>query len=177
MMNIGLESNGSDGEAMLANTRWKLSTMWHIGLHSRHGFETENMIGRYLGKMQWWYVYTGFDLHYKLPGGPSNLFGDEDYNLLGQKSNKNKRAAAVLGVAYTLPMLFVADGRIDSKGKLRFQISRDDVPIASRLRFRVMANTDKEYMAGFRYILNKWLSLSAHYDSDMGLGAGVNFNY
>jgi hypothetical protein len=74
-------------------------------------------------------------------------------------------------------MLFIADTRLDSDGKLRFQLSREDIPIASRLRYKIMANTDKEYMAGFRYILNKWISLSAHYDSDMGIGAGVNLNY
>ena len=177
MISAGLESNGSDGEAMLANTRWKLSTMLHLGFHDRHGFESENMIGRYLGKMQWWYLYAGFDFHYKKPGGPSNLFGNENYNAFGQLSNKNNRKAVILGIAYTLPMLFLADARLDSDGKLRFQLSREDIPIASRLRLRIMGNTDKEYMAGFRYILTNWLSLSTHYDSDMGLGAGINLNY
>ena len=40
-----------------------------------------------------------------------------------------------------------------------------------------MYNTDKEYMAGFRYIASKYISLSSHYDSDMGLGAGAIFTY
>jgi hypothetical protein len=40
-----------------------------------------------------------------------------------------------------------------------------------------MANTDKEYMAGFRYIVTKYFSFSTHYDSDMGFGAGVTLNY
>jgi hypothetical protein len=39
-----------------------------------------------------------------------------------------------------------------------------------------MVNTDKEYMAGLKYIVGKILG-SAHYDSDMGLGFGVNLNY
>ncbi|MEO6732050.1 MAG: multicopper oxidase domain-containing protein, partial [Ferruginibacter sp.] len=55
MTKIGIETNGSDGMAMFANTRWKLSTLWHLGYHSEHGFESETMIGRYLGKMQWVY--------------------------------------------------------------------------------------------------------------------------
>ena len=54
MAKIGLESNGSDGEAMLANTRWKASTLWHLGYHDMHGYESETMFGRYLGRMQWW---------------------------------------------------------------------------------------------------------------------------
>jgi hypothetical protein len=40
-----------------------------------------------------------------------------------------------------------------------------------------MVNTDKEYAAGFKYILRKWFALSTHYDSDMGWGAGVTVIY
>ncbi|MEJ7610499.1 MAG: multicopper oxidase domain-containing protein [Ferruginibacter sp.] len=177
MGRLGIESNGSDGEFMLAQTRWKASTLWHLGYHDRHGYESETMIGRYLGRMQWWYPYVGYDYHFKKEGGPKNLFGNEDKNLFGQTSNKNKRSAVVAGVAYTLPMLFVADGRVDGDGKFRFQLSREDIPVSPRLRFNIMFNTDKEYMAGFRYILTKYFSLSSHYDSDMGIGAGITFTY
>ena len=82
-----------------------------------------------------------------------------------------------VGVEYTLPMLVIADVSIDSEGKLRFQLSREDVAISKRLRFNFMVNTDKEYTAGFRYITTKWLALSTHFDSDMGLGAGVVLTY
>jgi CopA family copper-resistance protein len=178
MARAGLESNGSDGEAMFANTRWKLGTLWHLGLHDRHGFESETMIGRYLGKMQWWYAYAGFDYHFKkIDPSESNLFGNEDVNMFGQTSNKNNRKAAVAGIAYTLPMLLNADLRVDTDGKFRFQLGREDVPVGKRLRFNFMVNTDKEYMAGLRYILTKYLALSTHYDSDMGLGAGVTLSY
>ena len=44
-------------------------------------------------------------------------------------------------------------------------------------RFNFMINPDKEYAAGFRYIITKWFGLSTHYDSDMGLGAGVTLTY
>jgi hypothetical protein len=74
-------------------------------------------------------------------------------------------------------MLVIADASIDTDGKLRFQLSREDVPLTKRLRFNFMANTDKEYMAGFRYIVTKYFSFSTHYDSDMGFGAGVTLNY
>ncbi len=188
MARIGIESNGSDGEAMLANTRWKIATMWHLGYHDMHGYESETMIGRYFGKMQWWYPYAGFDYHYKKEGMPStnffdmenspkNIFGAESYTGLGQVSNKNNRKAFVAGLEYTLPMLFIADARIDTDGKVRLQLSREDVPVTSRLRFSIMANTDKEYMAGLRYIITKYFGVSTHYDSDMGLGAGITINY
>ena len=177
MGRIGIESNGSDGEFMFSQTRWKATTLWHLGFHDMHGYESETMVGRYLGRMQWWYPYIGYDYHYKKEGGAKNIFGNEDKNWFGQTSNKNKRSTIVAGIAYTLPMLFVADGRIDGDGKFRFQLSREDVPITRRLRFSIMLNTDKEYMAGFRYITTKYFSLSTHYDSDMGLGAGITFTY
>jgi CopA family copper-resistance protein len=177
MAKIGIESNGSDGMAMLANTRWKASTLWHLGYHDMHGYESETMIGRYLGRMQWWYPYIGFDYHYKKEGGPKNLFGSETKNWFGQLSNKNNRKTVAAGIAYTLPMLFVADARIDGDGKFRFQLSREDIPVTPRLRFNLMINTDKEYTAGLRYILTKYISLSTHYDSDMGLGGGITITY
>jgi CopA family copper-resistance protein len=188
MANVGIESNGSDGDAMLANTRWKASTLWHLGYHSDHGYESETMVGRYLGRMQWWYPYVGFDYHYKtegafqknffdLHGSVRNIFGSEEKNWFGQKSNKNNRHTVMAGVAYTLPMLFIADFRVDGDSKFRFQFSREDIPITSRLRFSMMINTDKEYMAGFRYIATKYISVGTHYDSDMGIGAGVILTY
>ena len=127
--------------------------------------------------MQWLYPYAGFDFHYKKPGGPENIFGNERKTWFGQVSNKDDRKAAVIGLQYTLPMLFIADIRIDSDAKVRFQLGREDIPLASRLRLALMLNTDKEYMAGLRYIATKYVSLSTHYDSDMGLGAGLTFTY
>ncbi|WP_288073153.1 multicopper oxidase domain-containing protein [Hydrotalea sp.] len=177
MARIGLESNGSDGNVMLANTRWKATTLWNLGLNDKLGYESETMFGRYLGRMQWWFPYIGFDYHYKVEGGPKNIFGSEKKNWFGQTSDKLDRHTIVAGIAYTLPLLFVADARIDGNGKFRFQLSREDVPISKRLRFNMMINTDKEYMAGFRYIATKYISLSTHYDSDMGLGAGLTITY
>ena len=178
MANVGIESNGSDGEAMFSNTRWKFSTLWHLGYHDEHGYESETMFGRYFGKMQWLYGYVGFDYHFKKEGGPENfIFRNEKINLLGQISNKNNRKTAVVGLTYTLPMLISADARIDGDGKFRFQLMREDVPITKRLRMSLMINTDKEYMAGLRYIVARNFSVATHYDSDMGLGVGLTLNY
>lgn len=188
MSKIGIETNGSDGKAMFANTRWQFSELWHLGYSTEHGYESETMFGRYIGRMQWFYPYVGFDYHYKkdglsqknffsLEGSPTNIFGSDSYNWFNQKSNINNRHTAVVGLAYTLPLLIIADARIDGDGKFRFQLSREDISITSRLRFGWMINTDKEYMAGFRYIATKYISISTHYDCDMGLGVGVIFIY
>ena len=177
MGRVGLESNGSDGNFMIANTRWQASTLWHLGYKATTGYESETMIGRYLGRMQWWFPYVGFDYHYKIGGGPKNLFGSEEKNWFGQTSNKLNRKTITAGIAYVLPTLTVADLRVDGNGKFRFQLSRQDIGITPRLRFNWMINTDKEYAAGFRYILTKYINLSTHYDSDMGYGAGITITY
>ena len=177
MARLGIENNGSDGEAMFGQTRYKLSTMWHLGYHDMHGYESETMFGRYFGRNQWLFPYVGYDYHFKKEGGPRNIFGKEDRTWFGQKSKKNNRSTVVAGIAYTLPSLFIADMRVDGDGKLRFQLGREDIPITNRLRFNLMLNTDKEYAAGLRYIVSKYFSVSSHYDSDMGLGAGITLTY
>ncbi|MEO7046147.1 MAG: hypothetical protein ABI091_12630 [Ferruginibacter sp.] len=123
------------------------------------------------------YRYIGYDYHYKTAGGPDDILGTEIKNMFGQTSNKNNRNTVIAGIAYLFPLLVVADFRIDGQEKLRFQLSREDVPVTSRLRFNWMINTDKEYTAGFMYIITKYISASTHYDSDMRFGVGATFNY
>ena len=104
-------------------------------------------------------LYWLLDYHYKkMNPDEKNIFGDDSKNMFGQVSNKEHRNTVVAGIAYTLPMLFTADARVDGDGKFRFQLSREDVPVTKRLRFSMMVNTDKEYMAGFRYIATKYIS-------------------
>lgn len=178
MGRVGIESSGSDGQLMLAQTRWSLNTMWHVGTNAMMGYESETMLGRYIGRNQWLFPYVGFDYHYKeFNPGEKNIFGSDERNMFGQISNKENRKTIVAGIAYTLPMLIVADARIDGNGKLRFQLGREDIPVSKRLRANFMVNTDKEYAAGLRFILTKYIALSTHYDSDMGLGGGLTFNY
>jgi CopA family copper-resistance protein len=171
MGSIGLESNGSDGELMLMNTRYKLSTEWRLGLKAHHGNESETYFGRYLGRMQWWFPFIGFDYH------RNQVRNENEKNMFGQLSNQTNRKAFVAGIQFTLPMLVIAEARADSEGKFRFQLMREDIPLTPRLRMNLMVNTDKEYMAGLRYIVTKYFGISTHYDSDMGYGAGVTITY
>ncbi|MER2999202.1 hypothetical protein [Pontibacter populi] len=97
--------------------------------------------------------------------------------MFGQLSNQDNRKVAVAGVQYTLPMLIVSEMRVDTKGKIRLQLRREDIPLTNRLRLNLMGNTDREYMAGLRYVVTKYVSLSTHYDSDMKYGAGLTFVY
>jgi hypothetical protein len=172
-----LATNGNDGMAMFSNTRWRIGMEWRLGYHGIHGYETEMHIGRYIGKMQWFMPFIGFDWRYrKLEMGSDGLPIPEK-NLLGQLNTKNNRQQFSLGFSYTLPMLVNFQSEIYHDGNVRLQLMREDIPVSKRLRASFMVNTDKEYMFGGRYILARNLSLGAHYDSDMGFGVGLTVNY
>ena len=165
-------TNGNDGMAMLSNTRWSISTEWRLGYSSMHGQEVETHFGRYLGKMQWLMPFVGFDWRYRKLG-----IDEQESNLFKQTNTKDYRRQFSVGLQYTLPMLVLLQTEIYQDGNLRIQLMREDMPVSKRLRFNFMVNTDKEYMAGLRYIIKRNLSLGTHYDSDMGFGLGLSVNY
>jgi len=165
-------TNGNDGEMMFQNTRWSIGTEWRLGYNDMHGYETETHIGRYIGRMQWLMPFIGFDWRHRKLG-----HNETEKNLFGQTNTKDSRAQFSLGVAYTLPMLVVFQAEIYHDGNARLQLMREDIPISKRLRAGFMVNTDKEYMAGLRYILNQNFGIRTHYDSDMGFGIGLSLNY
>lgn len=167
---IGLESNGSDGEVSLMNTRWLLQAEWRLGLNDRSGYETESHFGRFLGRNQFALIYAGWDWR-------SRQAGEPERNLFGQINSKDSRGVACVGLQYTFPFFLVADLRVDHTGNIRVELRRDDIPLSNRLRLWGAVNSDLEYSLGGRYILTKYLSASAHYDSDMGFGAGVAVTY
>ncbi|QDW23407.1 copper oxidase [Pedobacter sp. KBS0701] len=165
-------SNGNDGMAMLGNTRWSIGAEWRLGYNKMHGFETETHIGRYVDRMQWLMPFVGFDWRYRKMEA-----GEPETNIFGQKSTKDKRSMFSLGLAYTLPMLVVAQAEVYHNGNVRLQLMREDIPVSKRLRASFMVNSDKEFMGGLKFITTKYMGISAHYDSDMGFGAGLTLNY
>ncbi len=165
-------TNGNDGEMMLQNTRWSIGSEWRLGYHDMHGYETETHIGRYLGKMQWLMPFVGFDWRYRKMG-----IDEQEKNLFGQTNTKDNRAVLSVGVNYTLPMLVRFQAEVFTDGIVRLQLMREDIPVAKRMRAAFMVNTDKEYMLALNYILGRNWSVRTHYDSDMGLGAGITFSY
>lgn len=165
-------TNGNDGEAMLQNARWSLGTEWRLGYNNHHGYEVETHLGRYIGKMQWLMPFIGFDWRYRKMG-----MDEHETNLFGQKNIKDTRRAFSLGFMYTLPMLVNFQAEVYHDGIIRLSLMREDIPISKRVRAGFMVNTDFEYMADLKYILNKSMGIRTHYDSDMGLGIGLTLNY
>jgi FtsP/CotA-like multicopper oxidase with cupredoxin domain len=172
MFDNDFASNGNDGEMMLQNTRWKLQTEWRLGYTAAHGYESETHAGRYLGKMQYLFPYIGFDWRYRKAHAPMS-----EENLFGQSNTKDARQLFCFGIQYTLPMLLIADIRMDASGQMRLQIMREDIPITKRIRMKFMYNSDLEYMIGLRYVAGKNWGFTTHYDSDMGLGIGMAWTY
>lgn len=165
-------SNGNDGEAMFSNTRWSISTEWRLGYNDKHGYETETHIGRYIGKMQWFMPFIGFDWRYRKMG-----MDEQEQNLFEQTNTKDNRSVFSAGLEYTLPMLVKAQVEVYTDGNVKVQFERKDIPLSRRLRMNLMWNTDKEYMAGLKYIVARNFGITTHYDSDMGIGFGLNLNY
>lgn len=163
-------TNGNDGMTMLQNTRWSFGTEWRLGYNDRHGYETETHIGRYIGRNQWLMPFIGFDWRYRKHETPER-------NLFGQTNTKDNRTQFSLGVAYTLPMLVILQTEVYHDGNVRVQLRREDIPLSKRFRATFMVNTDREYMFGLNYIASKNLGFRTHYDSDMGFGVGLTFNY
>ncbi|OOG72185.1 multicopper oxidase domain-containing protein [Algoriphagus sp. A40] len=167
---IGVESNGSDGEITLMNTRWMMQTEWRVGYNAQNGYETESHFGRLLGRNQFAFGYVGWDYRYREAG-------HTEESIFGQTNTKDDRSVFHLGFQYTAPWFIVADLKVDHTGYVRLQLSREDIPITKRARMFGMVNSDLEYAVGARYILTKYWSASSHYDSDMGWGIGATFTY
>ncbi|RZK43964.1 MAG: copper oxidase [Pedobacter sp.] len=165
-------SNGNDGMAMLANTKWNLSTEWRLGYNKMHGFEVETHIGRYIDRMQWLMPFVGFDWRYRKMG-----VDEHEKNIFGQSNTKDQRALISAGIAYTLPMLVTAQAEVYHDGNVRLQLMREDIPLSKRMRMSFMLNSDKEYMGRLKFITSKYFSITSHYDSDMGFGAGFSLTY
>jgi CopA family copper-resistance protein len=172
MVQNDFATNGNDGGAMVQNARWSLGTEWRLGYNNMHGYEVETHLGRYIGRMQWFMPFVGFDWRYRKMGED-----EHEKNIFGQVNKKDVRRAVSAGFMYTLPMLINFQAEVYHDGIVRLQLMREDIPISPRLRGGFMVNTDLEYMGDLTYVINKNMGIRTHYDSDMGWGFGLSLNY
>lgn len=162
-----VQSQEISGNVMAINRYYQLDGMGTVNYTGSYSSETH--FGRYLDKQQFLMLYVGTDIR-NLTG----LVNTDESNIPNYIVN---RKVAVLGLEYMLPFFIQSELRIDDMGRIRFQLSRKDLALSSRLRFEGMINTDKEYEVGLRYILTKQISVSGNYDSDFGIGGGITFTY
>lgn len=162
--------NGNTGRMEASDTRWGIQAEWQLGYKDKYGYEVETRIGHYFGNKQWWFPYVGGYWSYrKGEKGEKNLFG--------QRMKHDRQWAATVGVRYTLPWLVVLDSRVDTYGRVRLQLERENIPLVNRLRMNLMANTEKEYTVGLQYILLPYLSITTNYNSELKFGAGIRLMY
>lgn len=74
-------------------------------------------------------------------------------------------------------MFVQSELRMDHLGNVRFQLSRNDIPLTRRLRLSLTGNTDQEYNIDFDYNIGKRLFIHGSYDSDYKFGKGLTINW
>jgi hypothetical protein len=178
MLQSSFESNGVTGEFMFPNRKNMLQLNWQLGLGYKENqyWRVSGSYARYLDHMQFLSVYAGFDLTFNKNDG---MLGET----MHRKILPMHPYVGVVGIRYVLPLLIIADLRVDNFGRPRFQLMREDIPLTKRLRMSLMFNSDLEYNVGLRYIITKYFSVSTHYDSDFSnnkwknWGAGFTITY
>ena len=155
---LSAQSNGLFGHGQIANNYYFAGTQFHF--NPKYGFESETKFGRYVDKQQFLNVYAGFEL-----------------NREKQNGRWENEGFGTFGFEYTLPMFVKADARVNTNGRFRLQLAREDIAISRRIRLDAMWNTDKEYQVGMRYILAKRWQLSGNYYNEYGFGGGVTYSY
>lgn len=164
---LAAHTQGIFAEAMFMNKDYVLNGM---GMANYEGaYEAEVTMARYFGTMQYFKAYIGTEIS-RLENVQHTPHDDTPGSAINE-------TVATAGIQYLLPFFLQTDLRIDHTGHVRFQVSRHDLALSSRLRFEGMWNTDMEYELGLSYILTKRWSASANYDSHFGSGIGITFNY
>lgn len=135
------------------------------GSANYHGeYEGELSYERYIG--DWFRPFAG-----------TSVTREKYYNIFNNHQTFYQNAnAPVIGVRYTLPFFIESELRINTKGRVRFQLEGDEW-LLPRVMLNWNANTDKEYHLDFQYIMAKSFSLTAGWDSRYKWGGGVKLRF
>lgn len=161
-----IHSQGNFVNANYTGLDWQLRERWSMKWSG--SYKAETYLDRFLDKRKFFRAYIESDNRYTKAEKNKN-------DVIFTPAEHTDRVA--VGAAYLLPMFVMADGRVDQKGKFRFQLSRQDFPLTKRIRLDALWNTEKEYEVGMRYIVGRYFSVSANYDSDYKWGAGISLVY
>ncbi|MFZ6009741.1 MAG: multicopper oxidase domain-containing protein [Bacteroidota bacterium] len=152
-----IASDAVFGFANIVGNKGILGSTYRVNYKSKYEFQPDYQ--RFLDKRQFLSAFIGADIR--------NTFQvTED----GKQVN---RKVGVIGVRYLLPMFVLSEFRVDHRGEVRFQLSRNDMPITKRLRLSLVGNSDWEYNIDFDYNIAKRFYIHASYDSDYKYGAGL----
>lgn len=161
--NAAFHSQATSGTLVLSGRKLQIDEDWKWNW--KRSYELETKVQYFLDKRQFFSGFVGAEFE------RNNV---KDGKTLAETEVENIVTA---GLNYTLPLLINAEARISHNGIVRFQLLREDLPLTTRSRLDIYGNTDKEYGGALRYILAKYLAVSANYDSDFGWGAGLSIIY
>ena len=161
--NAAFHNQGSFGTLVMAGRKFQFDQDWRWDYKKNYDLETRFQY--FLDKREFFSVFAGaqFERNNKRHGKISPQV-------------ENQRVAAA-GLIYTFPFFINAEARINNQGRFRFQLRREDIPITTRTRLDFYWNTDKEFGLATRYIVAKYLALSANYDFQYGWGVGLAIVY
>ena len=161
--NASFLSQGTFGTLVLSGRHFQSDFDWKWNY--KKSYELELKAQYFLDKRQFFSAFIGGEY--------------EKNNIRNGKEvpETEKEQIGTVGLIYTLPFFINAEGRVDHRGKFRLQFRREDLPLTTRARLDFYWNTDKEYGGEARYIISKFLAVSANYDSDFGWGAGLSIVY
>ena len=165
--NIGIHSQVVMPHVMLLNRNFIIDAEGM--LNYKGDYEAEGHVFRWLDKNYFLNAFIGVDVR-RIKADHSKLENNIEEDI-------EKREVAIIGVQYTLPLFLQSEIRVNHNGRIRFQVSRHDLALSSRLRLEGMWNSDNEHDIGLQYIITKRISLSANYDSHFGAGGGIKFIY
>jgi FtsP/CotA-like multicopper oxidase with cupredoxin domain len=165
MANLSAQSNGVWADFGYFNTYNELMLEGEADYDGN--FEAETKAMRYLDPKQFFAPYVGVEAE------GARVIDEET----GRES-LDTEVSALLGIRYFLPMMIWSDLRVDHRGKFELQLEREDIPLTSRWRASAGGRYNfneraYEYTFGTSYILGQYWGVSASYDSDFGLGAGL----
>ena len=130
-------------------------------------FEVEGKAMHYLDPRQYLSAYVGAEVD----GG--NVMDPETGT-----EGRETEVMALAGVRYFLPLMVWSDLRVDHRGRIELQLEREDIPLTARWRASAggrynFMDDAWEYTLGTSYILGQYWGVAARYDSDYGLGGGL----
>ncbi len=152
-----IASDAIFGYANLVGNKGILGSTYRVSYKSKYEFQPDYQ--RFLDKRQFLSAFIGADIR--------NTFQ------VVENGKSVDRKVGVIGVRYLLPMFLLSELRVDHRGEVRFQLTRNDIPITRRLRLSLSANTDKEFNIDFDHSIGKRFYIHASYDSDYKYGTGL----
>ncbi|TDE09410.1 multicopper oxidase domain-containing protein [Dyadobacter psychrotolerans] len=163
---LNVLSNGAFLESFVSNNKTQFRFEGRVNW--KGNFETEAHLLRFIDKQDYFAAFIGYDYRRN-----KEVITDPKDKL----NTKDNRRQFEVGLIYLLPFFVEAEVRADPTGRFRAQLQRRDMPITTRIFFDGKINTDKEYLMGLRYFFSRTFSISALYDSDYGVGAGISIRY